>query len=401
MLKPSKKFCVILPAVFFFSFAFFVVLTLASDIYFEKAVRLEKNSRWDEAQVLYARSVSLSPLDAKYPAALADFLLRRRFYTQERLSVAGKAKELYERALRLDPRSSEIAMSLGRLELYLFRMDQDAGADRFKSAWAQLDHALGLDPNGANTCYLYGYNGISSWGYLADDKKAAVLDRARYALTYRPWYAPALYDHMWRTLKDMSLLRAVTPKTLKGQTRLLDFIEGHDLWSYWSVQKKMVDIYKRKEEASVFQGQERRAAQGIVQFKDAAFSAGEKVSDMVTPQAWKGISDQGEHVYQDGHLYWAGTVRALISVPGGPVRVIIRAKGFDAEGVFPFMVVKIDGEEIGASVVSTHEWADYVFEADGPSGVKVLSISYVNDKMSKDKKQDMNLHIGEARVVKP
>lgn len=401
MLSPAKKFCPILLTPVFLLFAFFIVLTLVSDIYFEKAVRLEKNFRWDEAQILYARSVSLSPLDAKYPTALADFLLRRRLYTQERLSVAGKAKELYERALRLNPYSSEIAMSLGRLELYLFRMDQDAGADRFKSAWAQVDHALGLDPNGVNTCYLYGYNGISSWGYLTDDERVVVLDRARYALTYRSWYAPALYAHMWRTLKDMSFFGTVTPKTLKGQTHLLDFIEGHDLWPYWSAQKKIVDAYKRKEDTSVFFEEERRAAQGIAQFKDAAVSAGEKVSDVIPPQAWKGISEQGEHIYQDGHLYWAGTVRALISFPGGPARVIIRAKGSDAEGVFPFMVVKLDGEEIGASVVSSHEWADYVFEADGPSGVKALSISYVNDNMSKDKKQDMNLHVGEARVVKP
>lgn len=400
-MKPSRKFCAVLLALFFFSFAFFVVLILASDIYFEKAVRLEKNFRWDEAEVLYARSVSLSPLDARYPVALADFLLRRRLYVQERRPILESSRALYERAAGLNPFSSEIAMSLGRLELYLVRLDKDAGVDRFKAAWGKLDHALGLDPNGANTCYLYAYNGVSSWGYLADNERSVVLDRARYALTYRPWYALYLYRHMWRTLKDISVLRAVTPKTLKGQRRLLDFIEESDLWLYWSAEKKIVGTYRKKEEAAVFQEEERRMRHAIAQFKDVAASAGERISGVVLPQAWKGISDQGEHVYQDGHLYWAGTVRALASVPGGAARVVIKAKGADAEGVFPFMVVRLDEQQIGECVVSGREWADYVFDVNVSTGIKVLSITYLNDKTSKDKKEDRNLHIGEARVIKP
>lgn len=60
------------------------------------------------------------------------------------------------------------------------------------------------------------------------------------------------------------------------------------------------------------------------------------------------------------------------------------------------MIVELDGEWIGETLVDGPDWKEYSFKINSDGGIRVLSVTFVNDFC--DAKEDRNLFIGEARV---
>ena len=98
-------------------------------------------------------------------------------------------------------------------------------------------------------------------------------------------------------------------------------------------------------------------------------------------------------------MYWTGTVDAAVGLPIGESAIKIRAKGEPAYGIWPYMVVELDGEDIGETFVTSSEWKEYTFNINSNGGTKVLSVTFVNDGGEWEKGTDRNLYIGEACVV--
>jgi len=93
----------------------------------------------------------------------------------------------------------------------------------------------------------------------------------------------------------------------------------------------------------------------------------------------------------------------VVNVPKGKANVNIQAKGSPVNGVWPYMIVELDGEEIGETFVDSPEWKEYEFRVDTSGTVpsdtlKVLSVTFTNDGGNKE--EDRNLYVGEARIVK-
>ncbi|MCB9721652.1 MAG: hypothetical protein H6756_12335 [Candidatus Omnitrophica bacterium] len=120
--------------------------------------------------------------------------------------------------------------------------------------------------------------------------------------------------------------------------------------------------------------------------------------DVVQPDQWLGMSLDGRTRFTDGKLNDAGTVDALVDLPKGKSTVTVRARGYPAGAVPPFMIVELDGRLIGHRFVDSEEWTDYVFEVNGPAGLKVLSVTLANNEHRSLKTLALQLHIERAWV---
>jgi len=337
---------VLLTAIFILTIAA-IILQFAADLQFNSAKKLESVYLWQEARGKYQLAIKLNPFNAQYLAGLGDFLRGKSVYQEDRIAWLKMAEKLYARALELNPRCAEYAVSSGQVKLELFLSDKDKFKDRFSLGLDALKKALKNDPNGFNTSYSVGYAGMTVWNNLNALEQEWVLDRLRYSLKINPWYSEHIYPYLWQVTKDSRLLRKIRPAE--------------------SAQEKSEKL-KRIE----------RIKQGNL------------------GQSWQGKSRGGD-VYENGNMYWTGTVDAAVNAPKGKATVKIQAKGSPADDMWPYMLVELDGEEIGETFVDTPEWKEYEFRVDtSGGGVKVLSVTFTNDAGNKE--EDRNLYVGEAKV---
>ena len=164
-------------------------------------------------------------------------------------------------------------------------------------------------------------------------------------------------------------------------------------------QKKNVDLYRQKEEPEQFEKDMKERLERIKDMKKAITS---QVSpkEFVLREDWQGMTESRKRAYESGNMYWTGTIEAAINVPKGETVVSIQAKGSQAYDIWPYMVVELDGEEVGEMFVNSPAWKEYSFKVNTDGGIKVLSITFANDGGNKESGEDRNLYIGEAKVVK-
>lgn len=366
MKSMKRVFCVVAITILAVLFEVAIALPLVSEHYFTAAQKSEKIFLWDKAEALYVKAAGYSPFDARYPAGLADFLLRCRAYGKDEVRAYIRAEELYKRACSLNRYSAECRATLGQLQVYLFKSDNEAYKEKLAEGIENLKRAIANDPFGANICYLAGYSSIYVWDHLGEGQRDMILDKLKYALDHRPWYANFLYPHLWRARKDPELLRRVTPENPRVTKKLHEF------------------LLKRE---------------AIEEMRAATQGGADGMSDVIPPTQWYGKSADGVRTYSNGNMYWAGSMGTVLKVPEGHASVIISARGVPADGVYPYMSVELDGEKIGGVFVDSPDWRDYIFNIKTGGGKTVLSIIYGNDKFSKKTGEDMNLYIGQARVV--
>jgi hypothetical protein len=204
---------------------------------------------------------------------------------------------------------------------------------------------------------------MAVWDELSEAGKELALERLRYCLELRPWYLESIYAYVWRHTKDAEIVNSV-------------------------IQEESLRLYGKKEREG-----------RLAKIKDIKLSASKPppITGVVSKKDWKGVERGGEDIYEEGNMYWQGSVDAVVNVPEGSADVIIEARGTPASGIYPYMMVELDGEEIGEVFVGGPEWEEYRFGIDTEGGVKVLSVTFTNDYAADG--EDRNLYLGEARVV--
>lgn len=128
----------------------------------------------------------------------------------------------------------------------------------------------------------------------------------------------------------------------------------------------------------------------------------EKVASKVVEAAdWKGKA--GENVYQNGDMYWQGTVSVPVILKEGNTKFILQAHGTPARGIWPHMVVKLDNEIMGEIDVTSEKLKDYEFRKAVNPGKYSLSISFTNDFWKVDEKtkniEDRNLFVRRCQII--
>lgn len=362
-----------------------IILPFLSESKINYARNLAASYRWKKANNEYVEAIKLSPFNSKHVNEYGKFLENQSSYDKK---VIKKTENLYKRALELNPRCAEYAIDLGRLYV-------DSG--QIKKAFKNFRKAIKNDPNGFNTVYQVGYAPITVWNLLSYDEKELVLDSLMIALRKRSWYGfEYIYPRLWQYTHNFKILQLITPSTLSANKSLMSFIINYDLGQFYVRQEKILDFYAKKEVPEEFNKKYLKQQKLLKQL----ISQNPNGSTLVTSGDWVGERQYSGNEYKNGNMYWSGTIFAVINLPKGASIIKINAKGSKARDIWPYMVVGLDGKEIGDVFVSDQEWKEYSFNINTEGGVKVLSVTFPNDGGDEVRGEDRNLYIGKAEVVK-
>ncbi|MFA6142160.1 MAG: carbohydrate-binding domain-containing protein [Candidatus Omnitrophota bacterium] len=324
---------------------FIITRPLLAEIYFNRAG--------------FSDAIRTDPFSSRYPAGFGEAILKEKRYHDD-AAYLDRATRFYERALQLNPGCADYSLKLGQIEIALFLKDETK-TGLIKSAFNNFRRAIKNDPNGFNISYSAGYAGISVWKFLDHDEKEFILDRLKYSLRVRPLYSRYIYPELWNETMDLNLLRRLEPP-------------GREPDGYISRLERMERI--------------RSTARRTL-----------NVAKVVIESDWHGISYDKKNVYVDGNMFWAGTIDAAIIMPRGKSTIKIQAKGSPADGIFPYMMVELDGRIVGKAYIRNTDWVDYKFTVNTDGGIKVLGVTYVNDSTDPVKAEDRNLYIGRAEAI--
>ena len=370
-----------------------VIRHFYADKQYRAAKRLEKAYLWKGAEESFDSAIELAPFNSEYLSEYGNFLMLQSFYREDEALWLIQAEELYKKALDLNPGCAEYSLKLGEIQLKIEGRSVD-------EAFKNFVRALENDPNGFNTSYSMGYAGIGIWDLLNNSERELILDRLKFIIEKYPWYGfNHIYPRLWKYTKDFELLRKTTPGNLEANEILLSFVSKNGLYDYFVKQKRKVDFYRKKENPEEF---ESKMAEKKIRVENLKKTSVFEVSNVtsVSQKDWQGRSLKEKAVYESGNMYWSGTIDAVINVPEGNIIIKVRAKGSQAYNIWPYMVVDLDGKDIGETFVDSPEWKEYSFNLKSDGGIKVLSVTFVNDGGDSGSGEDRNLYVAEARAVK-
>ena len=374
--------------------AIVIVTPLIAEIEFNVAQKFAAKYQWQRAEYVFEEVVKIAPFNSEYFAELGKFILEGSKYSNGKAKLLDETEGLYQRAIRLNPGDADYWMSLGRIKLEKsFLLGKIIEDKKLTDAFDCFRKALENDPNGFNINYSIGYTGISAWEYLGEKDKEFILERLRYALKCKIKYTQYIYTKLWKYTKDFYLLQKITPDTLQAQAILYDFIITNSLWQFRNAQAEVVLNCRRREDTS-------RVTQELaterIKIKKIKYLISHKAKEYVTASDWQDMARDGKNTHENGNMYWAGTIYSVIDIPEGASKISVQAKGEPADGIWPYMIVELDGEIIGETIVDNSEWKDFSFRIHSDGDIKVLSITFMNDYCTET--EDRNLYIGEARV---
>jgi len=375
------------------------------------AKSLETNYRWEEAGKRYEYSIIIDPFNAEHFAGFGKFLLQKAGYSQglNRINLLVRAIDLYKKAIILDAATSEYYFNLGTCQIGLFLENKDKYMSKLAEGLSNFKKAITNDTNGFNASYSFGYLAMSVWDYLADEDKALALDKLKYSLSIYPEYHIYVYPKLWLATKNFDYLQRATPDNLEAQRHLYDFIKNSNLWHFRKRQADVVALYEQKESPDKFKTEKEKALNEIKALKSSVvenkiFTG---VADAILVKELTGKTAEGKNDIINGKLYANGTIHVPILMRSGKVKISIKAKKvlmiktqYPASPKFyPYMIVRLDTEEIGELFVPNDDWKEYDFSAETNGGLKILSVTFINDVYNPKKFQDRNLEIGDIRIT--
>ena len=86
---------------------------------------------------------------------------------------------------------------------------------------------------------------------------------------------------------------------------------------------------------------------------------------------------------QDGgwDIWSNGSVSTSVNLGGGSTTIVVTAKGTSAGGVWPNMVVKVNGTQVGSATVNSASYTTYPFTFNAAAGSQTVSVEFTNDAL--------------------
>ncbi|MCM8760958.1 MAG: tetratricopeptide repeat protein [Candidatus Omnitrophica bacterium] len=383
-------------------------MSLLAELNFNLAEKLAGQYRWSEAPSRFVGAIRLNPFSSKYVSGYAEFLRKSARYLYDKTDVLNKAIGLYDKAIALDPENAEYYLKRGLARL-------EAGRS-VKEAFKDLHEAYLHDPNGYSIAYAIGYTGMNFWKSLDDKERNFVTERLAYIMKTSPDQAQKVYDAVWRASKDINLLKKITADARQNTTELYRFIAADNLWQYrkeiaGSIKEDtlvVTDIKSKILEAEKFfeagawkrvEGRTVLAEDGEKILESAKARYQRRKNGVVATDDWVLISKDYKNIsYANGVLYSNSTAYAILNVPAGDSLLILEAKGSPFKSIWPYLVVEVDGQEIGEAFVETAQIATYEFPLRSQGGLSLIGVRFVNDAYDPRTGEDRNLWLGKAEV---
>ena len=106
--------------------------------------------------------------------------------------------------------------------------------------------------------------------------------------------------------------------------------------------------------------------------------------------SWRG--EQGGNLFRNGRC-WID-----VSLPKGNSLIRISARGQNARGEWPYMVIFMNDEMIGGEWVESDFWEFYCFRKELEGGHYRIAVEFINDLYSESPKEDRNLFVGDLEI---
>lgn len=399
----NKNFANIIIILGFAAVTAVLALQFAADARFNEAQRLVDSYRWRRAEIYFTAARKLAPFNTEYLEGYGELMIRKGVYGRDTIPYLERAEDLYEKALALNPRCAIYAVRLGEIRIEMckhivkIRGDKLMSAeDLVRKAFSAFRTAVENDPNGFNTAYSIAYAGVMVWEFLDDHERDLVLDRLRFSLEEDRGHGQYIYEHVWRSTGDFTILQDSTPETVRGYQNLYYFVESNNLWLYHRQVSGKLTVFVEEERPDEFSKRRQEKLLVIRKIK-ARYGEVGMLPARILPNDWEGATEGGA-AYKDGAMFGTGTMHGAIETPEGSVALILEAKGTEAYDVWPYMVVELDGEPVGECFVKSAEWREYRFAIKSSGGIGVVSVTFTNDGGDWEKGIDRNLFIGEAWV---
>jgi len=380
----------------------FLYAFLKAETKFHAANKASTSYRWQCAEKHFLHAIRLDPFNANYYSAYADFILTQNKYKDNKVPLLKKAKTIYEKAVALNGGTAEYLVKLGQIDISLFMQEGKGDEQLVAAAFKRFRQAASVDPNGFNTSYLIGRYGFPVWNYLGLEDKEFVLDRIRCALKISPGYASFLYPLIWEKTRDFRVLELVSPGTIKDSELLYSFITSNNLWQFRKIAAGRLSAAREKENYFYIKSLEESREKRMRDLKARYFFEGKDKMhpDIISQEDWRGMALDGKNEYKGGAMYWGGIMEGVFILPTGETVIYIEAKGTPLIGVYPYMIVELDGKWIGELSVNSQEFERYEFQVDTAGGAKALSVTFLNDAADEKSGEDRNLFIKDAGIVK-
>ncbi|MDD5634187.1 MAG: carbohydrate-binding domain-containing protein [Candidatus Omnitrophica bacterium] len=394
-----KKILINITCVFFYIILEGLALSFfLSDTALTRAKELESAGEINAAEKMYQTAIFIDPSSAEPYAKKAEFLLRKNIPQEDQRSYFDPINDLCAKAIKLNPRHAEYRYIFGEVKLDMLERDLLTPQNAVKQIFDPFSKSIERDKYNFKLNYLIGHSMLTIWKHLSKEERDFALSRLRYVMKRRPDYGRYVYPEIIYYTGDSSLCVNVTPENFRCYNTLYYFIQDKDLWQLrGEVASKRQTLLAKEDPEKSRQIIEDKESM-VERFKERG-KENTDISDRISRNGWCGEDTDERYTFTNGDMCWNGTIDAAISMPRGKAVIMISAKGTPADGTFPYMIVELDGQEIGESYVKNTEWQDYAFEVETSGGIKVLSVTFTNDKTNKKKNEDRNLFIGEARVL--
>jgi hypothetical protein len=108
-------------------------------------------------------------------------------------------------------------------------------------------------------------------------------------------------------------------------------------------------------------------------------------------KGWKGKSN--------GNLYVNGVSKINFEADRENTVLCLYVRGQKAFNIGPYLIVRIDDQIIGKTMLSEDGWTSIVFAPRIGKGVHELSVEYINDFYLRKKGQDRNVFLGDIEII--
>ena len=128
-------------------------------------------------------------------------------------------------------------------------------------------------------------------------------------------------------------------------------------------------------------------------------SGGTSSSGSCTPQTYEAesITHSTGAAQDSGWDIWSnGSVSTSVPLAGGSTTINVVAKGTSAGGVWPNMVVKVNGVQVGSATVNSASYANYPLSFNASAGNSTVSVEFTNDAIVGS--EDRNLIVDKFSV---
>jgi len=260
---------------------------------------------------------------------------------------------------------------------------RDLPPEALHNAIPWYERAIQMDPKDPKLYYLSGKNLLA----MNKSRSALVEQTAKklfkQCIELDPSYALAVFELLWAYEPQLSYLRTFEQDVEGSAKGLVSFIRKQGLWrDYRQFHLKSLGI-------------DPVAIERLSRTTDWA----KEPSDIYELITFESVSEK--RVHDEEKFVKNGEIQQKIYFRDSLSRLILYAKGSQAAGAYPYLIVKLDDEVIDAFYLNSPRFKSFYTIIQTAPGEHVIGLEFVNDYYDSESRQDRNIWIERIELQYP